>query len=425
MKLHFRLWSALAVVALLAGCSGSGGREQNSVDVRSVHLVPDAEPLDVLINGEVKAAALPFQTASDYANFGFGDATLEVRSATTHEVLVPSSPASFGPNTRYTIVLHGRRAAITPLVLQDDSALVASGKFRARFISISAEAQFLDLYLTTDIANTAPTITGLGYASLSGYVELPAGNYPIVFATTGTKDVLFAAPAQVFADMKRYTIVATPSTGGALVNSLVLSGNGDPLFLKNGLSRLKAVNALPDSAPLNFKADGTVLLSNVPYTGSSDYVQLVSGSHNLQVERSSVPGSVIASLTATLDPARDYTMVSAGPATAPRVATLADDNSLPTTVNAARVRFANLRSDTGAVDATVDGTVRASGIAALAASTYSDLTAGTAHTLTFTAAGGGATLVTLPDVTVEAGGIYTIHLFGTAAAPTARVVRDR
>jgi hypothetical protein len=423
MKLHFR-WFVLALVALMAGCSGSGGREQNSVDVRTVHLVPDAEPVDVLINGDLKVSGLPFQSASGYANFAFGDATLEVKSTSKGDVLVAASPASFGPNTKYTIILHGRRAAITPLVIQDDAALVAAGKFRTRFLSISAEAQFLDLYLTTDIANTAPTITGLGYASLSGYVELPAGSYPIVFTTTGTKDVVFEAPAQTFGDQKRYTVVATPSTGGALVNALLLQGGADPIFLRNGLSRLKAVNALPDSVPLNFKADGTTLLSNVPYTASSDYVQLVSGSHTLQIERSSVPGSVIASLVASLDPARDYTMVAVGPATAPRVVTLTDDNSLPTTANSARVRFANLRSDAGAVDAAVDGTVRVAGIAPLTASGYSDLASDATHTITF-AVPGGATLITIPDVTVVAGGIYTIHLFGTAAAPSARVVRDR
>src|SRR5213079_1991632 len=97
--------------------------------------------------------------------------------------------------------------------------------------------------------------------------------------------------------------------------------------LTNPLGRVKAVNAIPDSTPLNFKADGVTLLSAVPFTGASSYVTTSAGSRALQLEAAAVPGTIIASTTQQIAAAVDYTMLAFGTFAAPQIKVLTDDNS--------------------------------------------------------------------------------------------------
>ena len=224
----------------------------------------------------------------------------------------------------------------------------------------------------------------MGYSAVTDYTEVNPGTYTIVFAAAGTKDVLFQSTPQALADGAKLTVGIFPAAGGKLVNAVLLT-SASGVLLPNPLARVKAVNAVPDSSTFTFKADGTTLLSNVPFKGSSSYVTTATGARTLQLEASNVPGTTIATLAKQLDPARDYSVVAVNMLANVQLVAFTDDNSLPAS-GFAKLRFANTRADAAPVDALVNFASQAAGIAQNSASSYYTLAPGTTYTITFASA---------------------------------------
>lgn len=420
-------WAAVLVafMVVLGGCK-SGGNAQNSTQLRALNAVADAEPLDVLVEDDVKFAAVPLGTTTATSEFESGTRDLKIRSSTNGAILTQKS-VNFGDGARNTLVLYGKRGALGTQLLVDSTATPSGGKFRMRAIGFSGESGAVDLYITAGSpVDSSATLSSVAYLTATDYSELNAGSFKIYMTVAGTKDVIFQSAAQTFAEGSNVSILVFPSAGGKLVNAVLLreGQDGGGTLLDNPVGRVKAVNAIPTSPPLNFKADGTTLLAGVPFTGTSSYVTLTSGTRTLQLEASNVPGSIIASASQAIGGARDYTIVALDTLAAPRLAVLADDNTLPN-AGFAKVRFVNAQMGSTTVDALVNFAVQSSGIAYGTASGYNQISAATDYTVSFTTAGGVTTIATLAPVQFDAGGIYTAYLFGTSATPQVKVARDR
>jgi uncharacterized protein DUF4397 len=416
------LAALVAMIMLASGCNNSG-KSQNTTDMRVLHAVQDAEPLDILVDSDVKAPALAFGVTSSYSEFSSGTRTVDARSTTNATILTTKSVA-FG-SASYTMVYYGKRGSIGTLQLTDDTTNPSSGKFKVRVMGITPDSGAVDVYFVTggDISAAPATISGVGYTAVTDYTEVNPGTYAMVFAAAGTKDVLFQSAPQAFADGAKLTVGIFPAAGGKLVNAVLLT-SASGVLLSNPLARVKAVNAVPDSTPFTFKADGAALLSNVPFMGSSSYVTTATGARTLQLEASNVPGATIATLAKQLDPARDYSVVAVNLLANVRLVAFTDDNSLPAS-GFAKLRFANARVDAAPVDALVNFASQAAGIAQNSASSYYSLAPGTTYTITFATAGGVSVVATLDNVELDAGAIYTAYLYGISGSPVARLVRDR
>lgn len=423
-----RIWlatAAIAVLALLGGCKNSG-HNQNSTDMRVLNAVADAEPLDVLVDDDVKQAAVALGTTTGYSEFSSGTHDVKIRSSSLTTVLADKS-VSLGSGANSTLVIYGKRSTMSTLVLADDSTNPSSGHFKVRVVGLSPDAGAVDLYISTSDVTTVPaTVGGVGIGAVTDYIEVVPGSYKLTFTSAGTKDVLFQSPSMAFADGAIVTVGVFPTVGGKLVNGVVLTSGSSAsgTFIPNPLGRLKAVNAVPDSSTFNFKADGTTLLSNVPFGGSSSYVTLASGARTLQLEASNVPGSILTSLSQTINPAGDYTVVAVNNLAQVQLVTFADDNTLPVS-GFAKVRFANAMVGSTTVDALVNFASQASGLPYKGASSYYQLAAGTTYTFTFATPGGVSVITAVSPVEIDAGGVYTMYLMGSAAAPQAKLVRDR
>ena len=421
MRLRSLLFSLLALLCL-ASCGGSG-RPQNSVDVRMFNAVADAEPLDLLVDDSPASTGIPFAAAGPYSNFNFGTRPVKVRSSTTGEVLAQVN-ASFGPNGIYTMMVVGTRSAATALPMNEDNAQLTAGRIRLRLMGAAPGLGGLDLYITPtiDISAATPQVAGVPFSAVGTYVNLDAGSYAITITENGTKEILFQTLPQEFSSNTRATIAALSSSGGKLVSAVLLPTLGESRALGNTLSRVKAVNAVPGSTPYNFRSDGALVFASVPYQANSDYVSSGSGSRALRLEPANVPGSTAATLAATLQPARDHTIVAAGTAASPRLIVFTDDNTAPAT-GLARVRFANVRADGIAVDVRRNGAAAVAAVGAGTATSAIALTGGEAQTIDFVAA--GSVVASTGSVAFDANGVYTVYLFGTASSLSARIVRDR
>ena len=427
MKKYGWMAAVVVVLTLVAGCKNNG-HAQNSTDMRALNAVVDAEALDVLVDDDVKFAAVALGTTSGYSEFSSGDRDVKVRSATNAAVLVDKT-ITFSSGASSTLVMYGKRAAISTLLLTDDATSPASGSFQIRAVGLSPDSGALDLYVAAsgDISAAPPTISGVSYTVATAYTALSEGSYRLILAAAGTKDIVFQSAAMTLSAGGTLTLAVFPSVSARLVNAILLTaGSGATgTFLANPLSRLKAVNAIPDSpGGLSFKADGAALLSNVPFMGSSSYVTAASGARTLQLEASNAPGTVIASLAQQLDPAKDYSVVAVNAFAQPQLVAFTDDNTLPPS-GFAKLRFANAMVDSTVVDVLVNFASQTSNLAYKNASPYYPLAPDTNYTISFATAGGVSVIATLSPVEIDAGDVYTAYLFGSAASPQARLVRDR
>ncbi len=424
-------WAALSVViVLLAGCH-NGGHSQNSTDMRAVNAVINSDPLDVVVAGDTKFTGLTYGSTSAFANFSSGSQELTVRSTPTQAIYYDATP-NFGNGANTTLVIYGTRTSLSTLLLTDDitspDTVPATGNFKIRVVGASADSGPVDLYVTsgTDISNAPATLGPATFGAVSAYAETTAGTYVVTLTIAGTKDVLFqSAPTQLSGGAV-YALMVLPSGGGKLSNALLLQQGqgGTGTLLANPDGRIKAVNAIPDSTTLNFLADGTTLLSSVPFGGASDYVPLPSGSRTLQLEASNVPGSIIASLPQQVGAARDYTVVAVNSIAQPQLVTFTDDNTVPPT-GFAKLRFANAMVGSTGTDALVNFATQASGLAYKSASSYYTFAPSLTYTITFDTTGGVSVIATLTPAELDAGGVYTAYLLGTPSSPQVRLVRDR
>ena len=278
MKRGFWVAAAMALALAAGGCKNSG-HAQNSTDMRALNAVVDAEPLDVLVDDDVKVASLALGSTSSYSEFDSGTRDVKVRSSTAQSVLTDKSVA-FSSGQNATLLVYGKRSSILTQLLADDTTSASSGHFRVRLVNLAPDAGVVDLYTTAgDVGSTAAVISAGSYGTVTGAAEVTSGSLRIAITSSGTQDVLFQSPARSFSDNNTTTVVVLPSLGGKLVNVVLLTqgSGGTGTLIANSLGRVKAVNAIADATGLNFKADGTTLLASVPFMGSSSYVTTAAG----------------------------------------------------------------------------------------------------------------------------------------------------
>ena len=416
------LAAAIAALALLSGCSGDEGGNDPAT-VRTFNAVVDTEPVDLLIGETVVAPALAPGIVTPYGQVDSGQRVVRVRSTLAGATNLSQATLNFFPDTRQTIVLRGQRSAIAILQLNDDTADPAAGKFKLRVMNLSFDTASYDVYVGNgDIATATPAVSALAYGTLADFIELDAGSRVIVYTLTGTKDVVFRSEPLTFAEREKVSIAIQPSRSGRLVNAALLRANEGGV-VNNTQSRLKLVNGIP-GAVLDIKSNGSLVQTGVVYSGASSYAETPAGARTLQLEATNVPGTAMATLAATLDPGRDHSALAWGTLSAPRLLLLTDDNTVAV-LNNAKLRFVNALADNAPVDVLVNFVGRHSSFAAGTASAYGTVPSGRSHTITFTAPGGTSVIATVDTGTVAAGGVYTVYLVGSSAAPIARLVTDR
>ena len=101
-------------------------------------------------------------------------------------------------------------------------------------------------------------------------------------------------------------------------------------------ARVRVVHASPDAPNVDVLVDNAVTLSNVPYLGVSDYLEVPSGNRNLKVNAAGTATTVV-DADVDLTDGSDYTVIASGLVSAIELLVLQDDNTAPAAGNV-RVR---------------------------------------------------------------------------------------
>ena len=183
-----------------------------------------------------------------------------------------------------------------------------------------------------------------------------------------------------------------------------------------GKAKIMVVHASPNAPNVDVRVNNTVALTNVPYPSNSGYTDVNAGSTNIKVSPTGTTTYVI-DATGNLEANRNYSVFAIDSVSKIKPAITIDDLTAPA-AGKAHVRFLHLSPNAPGVDIAVTGGPVVFGNrtfndqstnAALA--NFTPLDAGT-YNLEVRAAGSNTVVLSLPNVVLTQGKIYTVFAKG-------------
>lgn len=181
-------------------------------------------------------------------------------------------------------------------------------------------------------------------------------------------------------------------------------------------SKVMVVHASPNAPNVDVRVNNNVALTNVAYPTNSGYLDVNSGSTNIKVSPTTTTTHVI-DATVTLDASKNYSVFAVDSVSKIKAAVVSDDLTAPAS-GKAHVRFFHFSANAPAVDIAVTGGAvlfsnRRFNDQATNSSyaSFTPLNAGT-YNLEVRAAGTNTVVLSLPNITLTAGKIYTVFAKG-------------
>jgi hypothetical protein len=419
---------------LLQGCGGqhnSGGISQDTV-----RLVNGAsKTLDMVTGGMSLASAVAYGTASANVTLNSGSYVLELEDTGTG---IPSAEINFSFSAAAPFTLLAYESSQTLHIAQfvDGEPAPASGDGKIRIADLSTDAGSVDIYVSTD-NNPADDVYAPGVASpalqganhlvqistgISSYFEVPANAYHIWVTGAGDKtDLRLDIPSTVVTDQQISTLALTSTTGGALVDGLLVDQQGAVVALQNTNARMRiAANTTTDLTSAT--AANLSLLGGVsPFNSSvGSYVLVPAGSTPIALSGGAGIGSC-ASPVSTLH-GEDLTLL----VTAATCTVLTDDNTRPLG-GFAKLRLVNGVNGGGDISLEDNSVLIASNVALGEASVPTAngnqgiISTGSLSNLTVsptTPAFSALNVALLPE------GVYSLFMLASSAAATGVLIHD-
>ncbi|MBD3401748.1 DUF4397 domain-containing protein [candidate division GN15 bacterium] len=431
----WKLMSMALVVPLLvlAGCSDDDddviGPTAGNASVRVIHTSYDAPAVDVLVDNATPAAidSLPYGGSSGYAEITSGSRNFKVVANGTTTPAVIDTTVGLTEGTSYTVFAMDELSMIGPVITADDRAPDAANA-KIRFVHASPDAPAVDIKLNT---GSGPAVfTNASFKDITAYQTVAGGSYSFAVTATGATDEVVVFDPVTVANGSVYTVVAhgTLDAGDAYpfaVRVFVDNGAGDQFvdLTAAGTSEVMVVHASPDAPGVDLLIDDVVTNSAaLSFPNNTPYLTLADGSRNVKVNASGTSTTVIDADLSLVD-GNAYTVFAIDSLASIEPLLLTDDLTAPASGNA-HVRFVHLSPDAPAVDITLtDGTVIFGDYSFRQSSNFTPLAAQTV-TLEVRLQGTSTVVLTVPNVTLQDGKIYTVWASGFVANLAAQIIEN-
>ena len=429
------LLAALVSTVWLAACGGSGsGDSGGSATVRALNVVSDLPSADVYIGGTKQFAALPNDVVTTSLTVAANTYSINVNAAADAAALLTGSYA-LSKDKHYTAIVWGRQTALrlTTLPEDEDAASITAGNTRLRFFNATVDTGSLDVFVTAttvDLGDATPTQGSLTTGTLGGFRDLSAGTYRLRVTGAGDpNDVRLDIPSITLPALTYTTLMLTAGGGGVLVNGTLIQQQAAVTSLKNTFARVRAVASVPSAGNVGVTLGSRTLVGSLRSPGIGPYTAITAGT---QTTTLSINGAVVSTLTNTLVPGADYTMLIYGDTTgAPKVALLTDDNRLPSVTTRSKIRIVNGIGSLDPLTMQVDYLTQTatSNIGSGTASPYATIVSTGSARLDITSPSAIDPLFTTTAATgtnlLQPQGVYTVFMLGGQTAPSGRLSRDR
>jgi hypothetical protein len=332
-----------AFVLLMAGCGGSADSSSNNAQIRVLNVSSAYDSLDLYSSTADSAtstklfSAVAQGTVTSYAALKGDSYTLTFRkSGTTGDLL--SSSATLAQDTHATLVGYGATNNFAVLSIDDDVDNPSSGYTKVYVLNTVSTESF-DVYLTgasDSLDDVSATVAALAAGKQSSVATVSSGNYRLRITATGNKaDLRLNVPEITLPSAGVVSIILTETTGGVLVNAVVLPKQGQPTSYDNTATAMIRVLNVSDgysSIDLYSKADSanadTQLFASVARGSATAYTALKADSYALKFRKSGAAGDLL-SLNATLAEDKHITYVTYGASGGFAVAAIDDEIEAP------------------------------------------------------------------------------------------------
>lgn len=200
----------------------------------------------------------------------------------------------------------------------------------------------------------------------------------------------------------------------ALLTTMVFSACDDDDDPVQG--RVLVVHASPDAPSVDLLVDDTKVNSSaLAFPNNTGYLNVEAGDRNFKVNAAGTSNSVI-NANAMVEPNTNYSLFAINRLSNIEPLLIVDDLTAPAS-GKAHVRLVHLSPDAPAVDVTLtDGTVIFGNISFKSGTAFTPLDAGT-YNLQARVAGTSTVALEIPNVTLQAGKIYTVFARGFLTPP--------
>ena len=212
--------------------------------------------------------------------------------------------------------------------------------------------------------------------------------------------------------MKRILIAAVMVLAVALVGCS--DDDTNPITNNAMNASLRVAHLSPDAPAVDVWLDGTRVLQDVPYKTFSDYLDVPSGDHNIQVTPAGATTPVVINADVTLTEDVAYTVAATGLLSTGDLSPLVLVDDRTPSSGAAQVRFVHTSADAPAVNVGVaSGATLFSNVEFREASDYLSVNQGT-YDLSVQVAANGTEVLQVNGQELMAGVNYTVFAIGLA-----------
>jgi hypothetical protein len=297
-------WLLLALSALMLSAQPAAA-QVNSGSLRVVNTLPGIGPVDVFLDNQRIAFALPPFSATPYFAVAAGRHALAVRPVGADAFSAPIADllVDLPPNASQTAVVYQRLFAnadgpAIPIeqssaifIIDDDRSPIQLGRSRLAVAHLAVGAPEV---VNLGYPSGESLMPQIGYAQPYGTIDLDAGEYSLSVndAANPTSSIERIGNQNLYANTL-YTAIIVPDVnptaqtgivgeGSARTRTLVLSA---PLEVPVDGVRLRLVHAAHDAAVVDIYIDERLVASRVNYGDYTEYLGLASYSHVVTVRR--------------------------------------------------------------------------------------------------------------------------------------------
>lgn len=414
-----------ATVALIGGCGGAS--DDDAATVRVINASTNYGALDLYVDDTLRSAAIAYGQTSGYIGFEEGSHTTTLtRTGSTTALSSVSRTLSSDYGT--TVIAYQADGSLKTAQLSDSESAPSSGRAKLLVFNASPDAGSVDVYIsgssdTLDSATLVASAVSAGSSSGS-YTTVGSGTYRLRIAAAGsTTDLRLDAASMTLDSQGVYALVVTPTSGGVLVNSLLVRQGGAITQLDTDLARVRLVSAVTSSGTVGAAFNGSTLATSVASPAIGSYALVKAGSATPTI---SVNGASLSTAAITLAAGSDSTLLVWGPAASASLSVIGDDNRLPASSTSAKIRLIHGASiNSNPLTLTANYSAVAENIALGAASTPTSVTAGSSTTIEVSDTTLSTALYSVSDVTLSARGVYTVFMLGSGSSVTGALRKER
>jgi len=421
MRIAYRLQLLLiSLFALaLAGCDDGGGGSKGSAYVRLLNVSPGYDSLDVYVDSEDdkddsstrRLEAVGYESVSEYIELDSGSYSFQFKRNGVSGALRTIGGQKLTDDSHVTYIGYGSTGNFNVLSLGEDVEEPEDGETYVQLINAAEGIGTLDVYFTdadVDLENVSPNISDVGY----GATTVDSGTYRLrITGADDTDDIRLDIAELELTSGGVLSIILTATSGGTLVNAILLPQRGAATPLHNTKARVRGAIGISSGLATTMRVGGVTLLSNATSGAiGSGYVQIDAGQSAIDLI---VDGTPFTLPSRTIAAGGDYTLLAWNEGDEVQATLIDDDNSLPRTSGKAKLRVINgLSGFGGPINLAVDYSPIAEGIALGEASSFALVDGGTGYQLDVASTNTSQNLVSRDSVTLQTGSIYTLFVAG-------------